>query len=107
MASCQYCNQEMLLASSCTVKVLHRSRVAFPLPAFGAEARHPTPKGWSGRCHDCGVVLGGFHHLGCDMAECPRCGDQLFACDCRFDEDGDNLEDGDNIPEPGSSARWN
>jgi hypothetical protein len=41
------------------------------------------------------------------MAECPRCGDQLFACDCRFDEDGDDLEDGDDIPEPGSSARWN
>ena len=34
------------------------------------------------RCHDCGVALGGIHHYGCDMEECPRCKDQLAFCDC-------------------------
>jgi hypothetical protein len=47
-------------------------------------------RGWSAksRCGDCGVVRGGFHHLGCDIQRCPRCFGQMMSCDCRFDEDG-------------------
>jgi hypothetical protein len=40
------------------------------------------------RCHDCDVLPGGFHHRGCDMEECPRCGHQLLSCDCHpYDDD--------------------
>jgi hypothetical protein len=28
------------------------------------------------------VVTGGYHHPGCDMEICPRCGNQLITCDC-------------------------
>lgn len=35
-------------------------------------------------CHDCGVVAGEFHHRGCDVEECPKCGEQLFFCSCHF-----------------------
>ena len=33
-------------------------------------------------CHDCNVVAGQCHHLGCDMERCPVCRGQLFLCDC-------------------------
>ena len=35
-------------------------------------------------CHDCGVRLGGIHHPGCDVEECPRCRRQLISCGCRL-----------------------
>ncbi len=35
-----------------------------------------------GRCHDCGAKVGHFHHPGCDVEECPKCGGQLIGCSC-------------------------
>jgi hypothetical protein len=79
------CNQEMLTAASCSITVVHRKGVPFPVNRYGTEVRWGKPKG---RCHDCGVSPGGVHHLGCDVAECPRCGGQMLACGCHFDEYG-------------------
>lgn len=31
-------------------------------------------------CHDCGVAKGQIHVFGCDVEECPVCGDQLISC---------------------------
>ena len=33
-------------------------------------------------CPDCGADWGGYHHAGCGVAECPRCGGQLLTCGC-------------------------
>lgn len=44
-------------------------------------------------CRDCGVALGEFHHPGCPVEECPRCGDRYVECDCETGEKG-ALEDG-------------
>jgi hypothetical protein len=35
-----------------------------------------------GNCPDCGTPRGGFHHMGCRVERCPRCGDSLLACGC-------------------------
>ena len=67
MAICTWCTQEMLVASSCSIEVLHQS----------------------------GVLPGGLHHLGCDILECPSCGGQLLGGDCRYDEDGPDEDDQD------------
>ena len=42
---------------------------------------------WMGRqpdeeCHDCSVRTGQRHHVGCDMEQCPRCGNQALTCEC-------------------------
>jgi hypothetical protein len=95
MAICTWCTQEMLTAMSCSVEVLHHSGVAYALPRYGDEMRSgrwPRP---GGRCGDCAVLPGGFHHLGCDAAECPCCDGQLLSCGCRYDEDGPDEDEED------------
>jgi len=39
-----------------------------------------------GRCHDCNIKHGGFHHPGCDVERCPKCGGQLISCGCLDEE---------------------
>ena len=100
MAICQDCNQEMLTASSCTVSALNVRGVAFDLVPYGRDG---TAGPGRSRCGDCGVEPAGLHHLGCDMARCPRCRGQLFGCGCPFDEfagaDGDVDDEDDGYDE--------
>lgn len=86
MAICDDCGQEMTTAASCTADtlILHfeRFRRFRVRQAIGPE----------GRCGDCGVQAGGFHHLGCDIERCPRCSGQLISCGCGWiDEDTEGL----------------
>jgi hypothetical protein len=91
MAICTWCNGEMAAVVSCAVKALHRDGAPIAMVPWGREL------GWSARqrCHDCGVMPSGFHHLGCDTQECPLCAGQMLSCGCRFDEDGPDDQDGD------------
>lgn len=84
MAICTWCEQEMLEASSCSVEELHLGGIPIPLLRYGRESRFRSRR--PVRCGDCGVRAGGYHHLGCDLAECPSCGQQLLSCECRYDE---------------------
>ena len=81
----------MTTAASCTVTALHIGDLPFPM------ARHR--RSGDGRCGDCGVEPGGYHHLGCDLARCPRCARQLITCGCPFDEldDGEGFDDFDDF----------
>jgi len=45
------------------------------------------------RCHDCNVLDGGYHHPGCDMERCPRCGGQLISCGCLDEPDEEEIEE--------------
>jgi hypothetical protein len=46
------------------------------------NATAAIPYTGEGRCPDCNVATGGFHHPGCDMEKCPLCGGQIISCGC-------------------------
>jgi hypothetical protein len=95
MAICLLCDREMLTAPSCTVSVLHLDGRHVAVVPYGLETRYGRFPTTRRRCDDCGVEPGGFHHLGCDWAECPHCRGQLFSCGCPFDEFPDDFADED------------
>jgi len=97
MAVCHWCEQEMTTASSCTVGAFHLDCRPVGMIAFGAEPGPPTLRL---RCGDCGVVRGGHHHPGCDVQRCPLCRGQMMTCGCRFDEDGPDEDEADDVGEP-------
>lgn len=67
----------MMTAASCVVKTLLIDDVMYDLEIYKRRRGSPAP-----RCGDCGVGSGGYHHLGCDLMRCPRCGRQLISCGC-------------------------
>jgi hypothetical protein len=68
---------------ACTVEGVILGGVRFRRVRLGRE----TPDWWvalepATTCHDCNVVRDQFHHLGCDMEQCPKCSGQLLSCGC-------------------------
>lgn len=81
---CTWCNEDMTVATTCTVDAFHREGRRFAMIRLGSE----RGQFFDDQCDDCGVVRGGLHHPGCDLQVCPACGHQMLSCGCRFDEDG-------------------
>jgi len=34
------------------------------------------------RCPECNILPGGFHHVGCVLELCPKCGEKWVYCKC-------------------------
>ena len=87
MATCDFCELEMLTADGCTGNqdVLFPDGERLPAIAYGlrSAAAHFVDLV---RCSDCNVIPGQYHHPGCDCEVCPRCNGQLISCGC-LDED--------------------
>ena len=79
MAKCAFCGREMLKAKGCrkiTIRFVDGSR-ADPIKVgapgdfyYGCEELNNP----NFRCGDCGAMVGGYHHPGCDCERCPKCG---------------------------------
>lgn len=81
MAICDACGQEMLDGVGCDVTWVLFDDGRYDRISYGEEpddwgAGHGKP------CGDCGVPPLTFHHPGCDIERCPRCGDQQISCWC-------------------------
>ena len=44
--------------------------------------RKPFDDNENERCPVCHVIRGAFHHKGCYVERCPRCGQRLVSCGC-------------------------
>jgi hypothetical protein len=96
VAICEWCKSEMNGSVTCIPEPIETDSGIFERVRYGKERDRyrimprGRPRG------DCGVALGGFHHPGCDLEECPRCVGQLFTCGCYLDyDDEDDEEDED------------
>lgn len=77
MAKCAFCGRDMLTAKGCrkiTIRFVDGSR-ADPIKVgapgdfyFGCEGLNDP----NFRCGDCGAMVGGYHHPGCDCERCPK-----------------------------------
>ena len=103
MAICVDCGREMTTAASCTTTTLHIGDLPFPM------ARHR--RSGDGRCGDCGVEPGGYHHLGLRPGRLPQVRAAVLSCGCPFDElddgpDWDDEDESDDDPDGGGVLAW-
>ena len=73
---CQRCNRDMQTVDSCIEDAdeYNDGLKLTPLKFY--------PQDKSERCHDCNIGFGGYHHIRCDVEDCPRCHRQFITCNC-------------------------
>lgn len=74
-ANCEYCGREMD-GCGCDKHWYFIDGEMYEAIKFGDPMEQLPPD--IEICHDCGVHLGEYHHTGCDMERCPKCGSQLI-----------------------------
>lgn len=78
---CEHCGQVELDSDGCTVASVYCDGKIYKRIPYGDEAFTWPHE----RCHDCGALQGEYHHYGCDVEECPVCGEQMIDCGCKLE----------------------
>lgn len=81
-AICELCGRDMLESKGCAVSKIHVAGKVYKRIPVGGQGDFLEGSPTDARCHDCGALVGHYHHLGCDCERCPACGLQLIGCDC-------------------------
>ena len=81
MAVCRDCAQEMLMEVSCVSHPVALGGRLWERVRWGHERESRTRK-VDPPCRDCGTPVGGVHHLGCCLEQCPACTKQAICCGC-------------------------
>lgn len=85
MAVCEICSGEMLEHVGCKVGTCTCKGKSYARIKFGYEKGMETYYGDGDICPDCFAPFGNFHHYGCDMEECPVCGETIYGdCPCEL-----------------------
>ena len=81
-AICELCGRDMLESKGCAVSKIHVAGKVYKRIPVGGQGDFLEGSPTDARCHDCGALMGHYHHWGCDCERCPTCGLQLIGCDC-------------------------
>jgi len=79
---CRDCRQMMNPGEGCSATIVQIGDTDFYRIQSGDRQDLIPCMGLDRTCHDCNVKPGQYHHYGCSMERCPRCGDQLYICRC-------------------------
>ena len=81
-AICELCGRDMLESKGCAISKIHIAGKVFKRIPVGGQGDFLEGSLADARCHDCGALMGHYHHWGCDCERGPACGLQLIGCDC-------------------------
>lgn len=82
MAKCEICGREMTTADGCSVSKVFINGIAYERIKCGDDLDFDPFMEEGERCHDCGALVGHYHHWGCDAERCSACHEQLIGCEC-------------------------
>ena len=82
MSNCPDCGKDMNRANGCSVCEIEINGEWYKKLKFGTDDDYYHWADKRNRCSDCGAKLGYYHHSGCEMNICPKCGNMAASCIC-------------------------